>query len=764
MLQRLLLLMLVIGGAGAGNSLRAAAAPLQPATVQQTVTDATGIISPQDSVSRIAADSTTVLLKQEKNRNVMLNASSNTAARDINIGLPSTAGGITLIENDLPVVYFYWPELSAYAWKKDATINKMGILKASELTIITGDVGYAVNSYDQTGTNRVRLNGNLTSNSFGLLNGTFNVSGPLKKNWYFTLGAYVNFDPETFDLKFTTYGNKSQVFKAGLTKRFGNGDISLFYKYTSSWAATAMWDAPFIYKKEGDIEELPGFKIGRDAYLPVDGTATYMDVLTGKMKTDQLTDNGKDWSHSIYLFGHNRLSKGLKLKYSLMYHYSHTSMWMIVPISTTKSDESTRFTYLDNGKDYAGNVQMMFSELIAPEPVQSLTSVIELSKKAENHSWRIGFNEWYFNVHKFHSNTSFFYQEVAPNPQKLSLDGLTDNNGYFNYNAASEYHNGHENKTALYAMDDWSVNKRLFLSGGARMEYHKLKGDYYTQPRTDKIVLSDYPVTNFNNNWLYVKFSLNGVYRIGKKYGILGGVTYNESRGKLEDYSGADTPALKLVKDPMGQFGIYFNNKHFKLTSGLTYIKQTNYQSRITLVDPENSSNTIYKTIYYDVSTAGWTTDINATPFKNFTFHYRLTYQNPIYKNYSIEAFGNQYDYSDKNVTEISKVLMEIDPAYQVDRKLRLWLSARYYSKQFANVTNVLYFKSHWETFGGASYNFNKNLDAGLSVVNILNQRGAKGTIQGANLITNPIDYYNTVMTGSYIIPFTAKFTLNFHF
>ena len=49
MLQRLLLLMLVIGGAGAGNSLRAAAAPLQPATVQQspqsvrgTVTDAQG--------------------------------------------------------------------------------------------------------------------------------------------------------------------------------------------------------------------------------------------------------------------------------------------------------------------------------------------------------------------------------------------------------------------------------------------------------------------------------------------------------------------------------------------------------------------------------------------------------------------------------------------------------------------------------------------------------------------------------------------------
>lgn len=44
--------------------------------------------------------------KEDNNRNVMLNAANNTSPRDVNIGLPSTVGGITILENDLPAVYF----------------------------------------------------------------------------------------------------------------------------------------------------------------------------------------------------------------------------------------------------------------------------------------------------------------------------------------------------------------------------------------------------------------------------------------------------------------------------------------------------------------------------------------------------------------------------------------------------------------------------------------------------------------------------------
>ena len=58
---------------------------------------------PADSIKKIkVVDSDS---KEEKNRNVMLNAANNSGPRDVNIGLPSTVGGITIQENDLPVVY-----------------------------------------------------------------------------------------------------------------------------------------------------------------------------------------------------------------------------------------------------------------------------------------------------------------------------------------------------------------------------------------------------------------------------------------------------------------------------------------------------------------------------------------------------------------------------------------------------------------------------------------------------------------------------------
>ncbi|OMP79120.1 hypothetical protein [[Flexibacter] sp. ATCC 35208] len=60
----------------------------------------------------------TAMNKTEGDRNVMLNAANNTGPRDVNTGLPATVVGITIQENNLPVVYFYWPELPNRTWRQ----------------------------------------------------------------------------------------------------------------------------------------------------------------------------------------------------------------------------------------------------------------------------------------------------------------------------------------------------------------------------------------------------------------------------------------------------------------------------------------------------------------------------------------------------------------------------------------------------------------------------------------------------------------------
>ena len=168
----------------------------------------------------------------------------------------------------------------------------------------------------------------------------------------------------------------------------------------------------------------------------------------------------------------------------------------------------------------------------------------------------------------------------------------------------------------------------------------------------------------------------------------------------------------------------------------------------------------------YDIQTIGWTTDALIKPFKGFDFHFLFTYQVPKYKKYETGVTfsdGNvsNIDATGNIVTDIPKVIIELDPSYQITNNLRIWASFRYFSKTYANIMNAYYFKGRWETFGGVNWKVNKHLSLNATVINFLNQTGAKGTISGAELVTKEeaSKFYGSWMAGSYIRPFTVEFS-----
>ncbi len=711
---------------------------------------------------------TTPLGKEEKNRNVGLNASSNSGPRDINTGIPSNVGGISIMENGLPVVYYPWPESPTKLWRQDASIDRAPVLKISEVAIITGVVGYAVDSYTRMPTDTFRVNGSVGSNRFGLIRGSVNLSGPLKNGWYYTLGASGNFDPATYDLGFTNFSDRTHIYRAGLIRKFERGSVSLNYKYARSWSISNY--APFIYTSDGGSKETHGFRIGRDSYDLIDGKYRSVNILSGDTTWVDMAKDGMDSSHTIDLIGDYKLDNNKNFSYIMRYHITQNSGTYINPLSVFTPDPATdRFTYSDTGESYTDMVQMVETSYVTPFTINSFTSRFELTGDIKKHDWRVGLNEWFYKENKYQSNTTKYEQEVAVQPRKLMHEVLsggvwmpaTDPQGFYDYNVSSEYHNGFENKLALYATDDWDVNEHLTLNGGLRLEYHKLKGDYLPYARP---VPPDSLPVKFDNNWFLTRATLGGVFKLTKSFGFWAEGTYNERVGALEDYSGSVEPTLKTRRTPMGQVGIYFNHLWISLVSAYTYIRSTNYQSRLSLVNPNNPNESVIETVYYDISTMGWTTDIVVTSSNGFKLHFLLTWQNPVYKNYAVMAYGQDYDYNNKN-PGIPKLLFEIDPSYTFwNNKMNVWLSARYFSKQYANLTNVLYFAPHWETFGGVSYKINKHLDVGVSVINILNQRGASGSIQGSQLVTDPTPFYNTIVVGSYIIPFTIGANLDFKF
>lgn len=164
----------------------------------------------------------------------------------------------------------------------------------------------------------------------------------------------------------------------------------------------------------------------------------------------------------------------------------------------------------------------------------------------------------------------------------------------------------------------------------------------------------------------------------------------------------------------------------------------------------------------------GWTTDMVLTPFKGFSFHGLFTFRSPKYRNYSFtptfsDGYSENYDFSGKTIKSAGNVEIELEPSYSWS-KWRVWLSARYYSKQYINITNTLFLNGRWETFGGVNYDWNKHVSFSVNVVNFLNQTGARAGMQEASLATDVTPFRNYLTSGSYIRPFTVEFSTKLQF
>ncbi|WBL24969.1 TonB-dependent receptor [Zunongwangia sp. HGR-M22] len=740
-------------------------------------------ISVQDSIALqqdLKGDKEVEGKKNGSDRNVMLNAANNSGPRDVNIGLPGSVGGITILENDLPVVYLFWPELPNKTWRQSVSLQKTGLLKMDELAGTMGDLGFAVNSYTQTGTEEFQLKGKLSGSHFGWFQGDINVSGPISENgWSYTAGAFVNFDPSTYDLGYNNYADQTKIFRAGLTKRFkdGKGIFNISYKYADSYTTTNY--AVVEYGPDGEANEIDDFRIGRDSYIVRDGKVRFKDVDGGDYYWASM--DGKEntnTSHNIDIFGNYLMDNGWNFKYSTRLHLAKASLLNIIPISILSNDLESddpnykEFRYPSNGDLYSGPVG---TQLAMNSPEISTTAIMgrfSINKKIENHDVTLGVLEQYYHVDNYVSNRSLFYQTVENQPQRLIgygnnqdlvLNQITDDYGFYGYNGSAEFHTGKENKLAAYASDDWQVSDRFNLSYGLFFRHHYINGEYSLQDRGVDFTIQDADIESVNKNWFHIAGKVNATYNVTNKFGVLANLQYTEENRRLESYSANLTPNAKTSKSPMGAFGVFYNDKWISLVSQVSYLTKNNYLKRFNLVNPDDDTQQQQTTTYYDIETLGWTTDVVLTPFKGFSFHGLVTVQDPKYKDFTFEAFGNTYDDSDKTVLEISKVLLELDPSYTY-KDWRVWASFRYFSKQYANINNALTFAPRWENFGGVNYKYNDHLNFGLTLVNFLNQVGAKGTINGAELKNDPSEYYGNLLTSSYIRPFTAQLSVNFNF
>lgn len=722
--------------------------------------------------------------KEVKNRNVMLNASSDNQPRQISVGLPSEMSA-TIYEDGTPVSWTWWPLLPYFYWSGSPMYSRVGLTSLSENAITNGAVNYTVDSWSREGGDKFEGHADYTTNTFGLQRFDVSIAGPIKNGWSYALSGYVNHDPGTNKLADAPLQNDMKQFKFALTKKFNNnkGKVSLFYKY-NMYKGMGDGNAPFIYVGDGSVKEYEGFKLGKDGYLPANSQLSYMDVVDGKMKTLLRNQDNHALSNDLNLVFEYNFKPNLHLNFLSKYHYADTYYAALASAGIGQADANSGYTYAYDtdahsaGDVFTGNYNTRFLQRIVGSE-RAWYNTVELKGNILNnkHNWRLGANAWWIMPEDVQS-TGIYAHTVEKDPVWLKLGGSQG----FAFNTGGNYFDTHETKTAIYASDDWQVNQRLWLSAGARLEYYKVAGwnaaakhgaydteiAYPENVRQPGFNLTLMTKTKINESWVNPAAALNARYTIAPGFGVLAEGIFTVSAPGSPNFASDELPNVDPIYTYFGKGGLFWNTPWMKLVSQVTYIKKTNYQRGAQFTNPNDPSDVVNMLTTYDIETLGWTTDVVLSPFKGFNFHGLLTLQSPKYKNYDIttkfaDGSSMTYDFNNNIATGVSKVLIELDPSYMFD-KFRVWASFRYQSKQYINKTNSLYFNGRWETFGGIDYNINKNVALSLNVVNIFNQKGASGSISSADLVQDTSAYKNYLMCGSYIRPFTVEFATHINF
>ena len=721
--------------------------------------------------ANIESADTVVVAKKGEERNMMLNAESATVPREINIGLPDTGNGAAVYLDGskhsfaLPEGYQHWVGCNSY--------ESTGMLSLMESVIRVGQVGVMVQSNTRLGTEKTT--GKLTAGSStnGLIRLDGSLAGPLAKSkgWYYSLGAYINYDPTNVNTPTRKYVDQMQMYQGSISKRWDNTTIDFIYRFSMcNYTKNAGYNfAPFIYNGDGSISMMDDFRIGQDCYFPADDNITYMDISTGETKTGSLAKMDSRYIHDFTLNANHRHSSGWNFNTTLHACLLQPSQ----SVKTSLAGISEGGMTLKDGSAYDGYVQKRLA-LINDSRSIDVELFMKADRKWERHNLRTGLSLLYLNQRE--ASSSFYFAHAADkNPERLYLDGSDT----WGMNTNGQFHHGWRAQASLYAIDDWTVTDRLMMRTGVRLKpvYQSTlsaaqvgdDADTGMNARKPGFNIADKSMCTLRDltyKWFDWSVSEHLDLRLVDRLFFMAEGFYSLTCKGVKYFRNSSIPSTKQICIAMGRAGLTYDNKWMDIAALFSYIRSWNDALIINVVDPVNGG-TIPWTAEYGIGTPGFTLDGNVH-FGGFNMHALFTWQDPKYKDYSNEfkwddGTTTKIDYTGKYVTGISQYMVEIDPSYTW-KNVKVWASARYYSRQYVSRTNLAYFNGHWETFAGVNLKLGKGVDLSFNVVNLLFDKGANGSIDSVDTISDPEKLKNLVLAGTYIRPFTVDMMVTYKF
>lgn len=706
---------------------------------------------------------------------IMLNAEEAGKPREINLGLPSSSAGTLVYEDGHLGSYQDYPVYTSDHWAGGNSYDNNSMMPLEQSVLAIGFYGNVLETHSKLGTDGFHGKATVGSSIFGQIKADVNLNGTFGYGWRYTAGGYVNKDPSGTHPPFKLFSYDMEVFKLGLNKSWNNSELSVFYKLSVNRDfPSGSFVGPFYYEGNGKISSFGKFRLGRDNYLPKDDSIELMNLTDGTMFSTRMKDLAYKRIHDVTLnFRHKtddgwNLDAGVHFLFAPKYSHFSNSQAGISLIADGHTSAGNAVT-LPDGTPYSGLMQIRHIGS-ADLKYYDLISDVTLKKNFDRgHHLVLGFNDC-MNVQDCRQMTVCYGHTVEANPERLSVDGRNS----WDFNSSALYYDGVSNIAALYACDDWTVCPKVDIKYGLRLSYQHFK--------VNACVNEDGQTCNSRHSGFFLEDGIcqrKDHYRDNVDFGGVAAVNWNIF-GKFnlmaEDiyiryprqavhYFTSTVPSRKPVVTNLVRGGLVWGNKWVDLSSMVSYTTRNNISSSLSVSkDVGGVSEVRGYLAEYSIGTFGWTSDATFH-YRGFTLHYLLTLQEPKYRDYSCNIeFSDgaaHYDYSGKYLSNTSRCLMEIDPSYDFG-PVRIWTSIRFFSRQYANKMNNVWFKSHWETFGGLQWKATRWMDVAMDFTNILCQPGAKGDLNQADTIEDESLLSHYLLAGSYIKPFTMNLSLAF--
>ena len=714
-------------------------------------------------------------VQQGSDRNMMLNAESATVPREINIGLPDTGNGAAVYLDGskhsfgIPEGYQHWAGGNSY----EAT----GMLSLMEAVIRVGQVGVMVQSNTRLGTEKTTGRFSAGTSTNGLIKFDGSLAGPLNKakGWYYSLGAYVNYDPTNVNAPSRTFVEQMQMYQGTISKRWTRSSIDFIYRFShcNTTKNAGYNDAPFIYNGDGTVSSLGDFRIGRDCYFPANDAVKYMDVLNGELRKGNLGKMDRRFIHDMTVNAKHAHTSGWNFNATLHACYLQPSMSVKTSLAGLMTPDKTLGMTLHDGSAYNGNIQKRLA-MVNDSKSFDLELFLKADKQFRRHALRTGLSLLYL-TQKEASSSFYFAHTATKSPERVLFNGEDT----WGMNTNGQFHDGMRLQGSLYVIDDWQVCDRFRMKTGLRLKpvYQSVLSaaqigddkDSGINKRVEGFNIADKNLCNLHNltyKWFDWSVSEHVDLRIVDRLFFMAEGFYSLTCKGVKYFRNSSIPSTKQICISMGRAGLTYDNKWMDIAALFSYIRSWNDALIINVVSP-TGNETIPWTAEYGIGTPGFTLDGNVH-FGGFNMHGMFTWQDPRYKDYTNEftfsdGTSKRIDYTGKFVTGISQYMLEIDPSYTW-KKVKVWARARYYSRQYVSRTNLAFFKGHWETFAGVNWKVAKGVDLSLNVVNLLFDKGTKGSIDAVDTISDVSMLQGLPVAGTYIRPFTVDMMVTYKF